>query len=127
MGSGIGSLWTAFSITRYVGSSLTVIQSQVPLNSKDDVGHLHPSPESAEASGAKQSGRNDPLETNLYRHCTASFSRNSGNSLIRFGVPDGIRTRVIAVKERRIHDFKGLTRGGRPLSRWKFPVAGAEP
>jgi len=23
----------------------------------------------------------------------------------------------IAVKERRIHDFKGLTRGGRPLSR----------
>jgi len=33
----------------------------------------------------------------------------------------------IAVKERPIHDFKGLTRGGRPLSRWKFPVAGAQP
>ena len=36
-------------------------------------------------------------------------------------------TRVTAVKERLIHDFKGLTRGGRPLSRWKFPVAGAKP
>jgi hypothetical protein len=23
------------------------------------------------------------------------------------------------VKERPIHDFKGLTRGGRPLSHWK--------
>ena len=30
-------------------------------------------------------------------------------------------------KERPIHHFKGLTRGGRPLSRWKFPVAGAQP
>jgi hypothetical protein len=29
-----------------------------------------------------------------------------------------------AVKERLIHDFKGLTRGGRPLSRWKSAVAG---
>jgi hypothetical protein len=28
---------------------------------------------------------------------------------------------VTAVKERPIHDFKELTRGGRPLSRWKFP------
>jgi hypothetical protein len=27
-----------------------------------------------------------------------------------------------AVKERRLRDFKGLTRGGRPLSRWKSPV-----
>ena len=36
-------------------------------------------------------------------------------------------THVTAVKERPIHDFKGLTRGGRPLSRWKFPVAGANP
>ena len=35
---------------------------------------------------------------------------------VRFG--DG---RAAAVKERPIHDFKGLTRGGRPLSRWKFP------
>jgi hypothetical protein len=34
---------------------------------------------------------------------------------------------VTAVKERPIHDFKGLARGGRPLSRWKFPVAGAQP
>jgi len=32
-----------------------------------------------------------------------------------------------AVTERPIHDFKGLTRGGRLLSRWKFPVAGAKP
>jgi len=32
-----------------------------------------------------------------------------------------------AVKERLIHDFKGLTRGGRPLSRWKSAVAGAKP
>src|SRR5258708_3584326 len=44
-------------------------------------------PEPAEASGPKQSGRHDPLETKLYRRCTASFWRNSGNSLIRFGVP----------------------------------------
>jgi hypothetical protein len=36
-------------------------------------------------------------------------------------------SQVTAVKERRIHDFKGLTRGGRPLSRWKFPVAGTGP
>ena len=34
---------------------------------------------------------------------------------------------VTTVKERPTHDFKGLTRGGRPLSRWKFPVAGAKP
>ena len=34
---------------------------------------------------------------------------------------------VTAVKERRIHNFKGLTRGGRPLSRWKSPVAEAKP
>src|SRR5580704_15754336 len=37
------------------------------LNSKDDVGHLHPGPESAEASSTKQGCRHDPLETNLYR------------------------------------------------------------
>jgi len=35
-------------------------------------------------------------------------------------LPDAAR------QERPIHDFKGLTRGGRPLSRWKFPV-GTEP
>ena len=60
------------------------------LNSKDDVGHVHTSAESAEASGPKQGGRHDPLETKLYRRCTASFWGNPGNSLIRFGVPDGI-------------------------------------
>ena len=60
------------------------------LNSKDDVGHLHTGPESAEASGAKQGSRHDPLETKLYRRCTASLRGNPGNSLIRFGVPDGI-------------------------------------
>ena len=38
-----------------------------------------------------------------------------------------LTTQATAVKERRIHNFKGLTRGGRPLSHWKFPVAGAEP
>jgi integrase len=46
--------------------------------------------ESAEASGPKQGSRHDPLETKLYRRCTASFWGNPGNSLIRFGVPDGI-------------------------------------
>jgi hypothetical protein len=35
------------------------------LDSKDDVGHLHTDPESAEVSGAKQGSRHDPLETKL--------------------------------------------------------------
>jgi hypothetical protein len=59
-------------------------------NSKDDAGHLHAGPESAEASGAEQGGRHDPFETKSYGRCTASFPGNPGNSLIRFGVPDGI-------------------------------------
>jgi hypothetical protein len=40
--------------------------------------------------GTKQSGQHDQAKTNLYRRCTASFCRNSGNSVIRFGVLDGI-------------------------------------
>ena len=56
------------------GEDVKVVQDAVAaLNSKDDVGHLHAGPESAEASGAKQGGRHDPLETKLYRRCTASF------------------------------------------------------
>jgi hypothetical protein len=59
------------------------------LNGKDDVGHLHPGPESAEASGAKQGNRHYPLATKLYRRCTASFWGNPGNSLIRLASPTG--------------------------------------
>jgi hypothetical protein len=59
------------------------------LNNKDDVGPLHTGPESAEASGAKQGSRHDPLEIS----CTVVVPRvsggNPGNSLIRFGSPTG--------------------------------------
>jgi hypothetical protein len=58
-------------------------------NSKDDAGHLHAGPESAETSGAEQGGRHDPFETRSYRRSTASFRGNPGSSLIRFASPAG--------------------------------------
>ena len=60
------------------------------LDGQDDPGYLHAGSQSAEARGAEQSSRHDQAKTKLYRRCTASFWGNSGNSLIRFGVPDGI-------------------------------------
>ena len=59
-------------------------------NGQDDAGHLYTGFESAEAGCAEQGGRYDQAKTKLYRRCTASFWGNPGNSLIRFGVPDGI-------------------------------------
>jgi hypothetical protein len=46
--------------------------------------------ESAKAGSSEQVSRHDQTKTNLYRRCTASFWGNPGNSLILFGVPDGI-------------------------------------
>ena len=40
--------------------------------------------------GAEQNRQHDKTKTKLYRRCTASFWGNSGNSLKRLGVPDGI-------------------------------------
>ena len=68
---------------------------------------------------------------NLIRWCFDHLSpaqlRHSGvNVSPRMAVPDqGFigSSSVIAVKERRIHNFKGLTRAGRPPSRWKSPGA----
>jgi hypothetical protein len=64
----------------------------------------------------------------IERHLTAKDTKKTQSTLADF---PGLRLILsvcgIAVKERPIHDFKGLTRGGRPLSRWKFPVAGTEP
>jgi hypothetical protein len=73
------------------GEDVKVVQELLRHSTaKIDVGHLRTGPESAEESGAKQGSRHDPLETKLYRRCTASFWGNPANSLIRFGVPDGI-------------------------------------
>ena len=56
-----------------------------------------------------------------------AVSRSQGSTGRKLRRPIPEPAHVTAVKERPIHDFKGLTRGGRPLSRWKFPVAGTEP
>jgi len=59
-----------------------------------------------------------PVSTQIRHDPLAVSCSQAQRALFRHLIPEPMH--VTAVKERAVHDFKGLTRGGRPLSRWKF-------